>query len=176
MIEFAIVVEAVENSTEHIVQVAEVSPASTPIERTSNVTPQVVDYSTKVDVPKPVSKEESTKTYSGVSGTALSMAGSPYVYGGKSPSGWDCSGFVSWVYAQHGINIPSSTSAIRAAGNTVPVSNPRPGDIIFQGGGTHVGIYVGDGQMISARNPAQGTTVHPTHWNGGISGVYRVVG
>lgn len=139
------------------------------IERTSNNTS--VDYSTKVEVPEPVYPASG-----GVASTAMSMAGTPYSYGGKTPAGWDCSGFVSWVYAQNGMSIPSQTSAIRNSGNTVPVSDPRPGDLVFQGGGSHVGVYLGQGQMISARNPSAGTTVHPTSWNGGVSGYYRFVG
>ncbi|MHA7155212.1 NlpC/P60 family protein [Arthrobacter sp. TMN-50] len=95
----------------------------------------------------------------GIAGTAQSMIGSPYVYGGTSPSaGWDCSGFVQWVYAQHGIDLPRTSQA--QMGALTPTSNPQPGDLVVQNGGGHIGIYIGGGQMVSALNPGQGTLVH----------------
>nr|WP_236777567.1 NlpC/P60 family protein [Arthrobacter crystallopoietes] len=104
----------------------------------------------------------STASTSGIVATAKSMVGTPYVWGGTSTSGWDCSGFVQWVYAQHGIDLPRVTTA--QAGALTPTSNPKPGDLVLQNGGSHIGIYLGDGQMISALNPGEGTKVHPTSW------------
>lgn len=95
---------------------------------------------------------------SGVTGTAMSYQGAGYVWGGTTPSGWDCSGFVQYVYAQNGIDLPRTAAAQGAAGT--PTSNPQPGDLVIQNGGSHVGIYLGNGQMISALNPSQGTQVH----------------
>lgn len=95
---------------------------------------------------------------SGVTGTATSHQGAGYVWGGTTPSGWDCSGFVQYVYAQNGIDLPRTAAAQGAAGT--PTSNPQPGDLVIQNGGSHVGIYLGNGQMISALNPSQGTQVH----------------
>ncbi|MHA7293780.1 C40 family peptidase [Arthrobacter sp. HLT1-21] len=95
----------------------------------------------------------------GIAGTAQSMIGAPYVYGGtSSTAGWDCSGFVQWVYAQHGIDLPRTSQA--QMGALTPTSNPQPGDLVVQNGGGHIGIYIGDGQMVSALNPSQGTLVH----------------
>lgn len=89
----------------------------------------------------------------GIAGTAQSMVGSPYVYGGTSPSaGWDCSGFVQWVYAQNGIDLPRTNQW----GAMTPTSNPQPGDVVVQNGGSHVGIFIGGGKMVSALNPGQG--------------------
>jgi cell wall-associated NlpC family hydrolase len=96
---------------------------------------------------------------SGITGTAMQGVGSGYVYGGTSYGAWDCSGFVQWVYAQQGINLPRTTWAQFAA--LTPTSNPQPGDLVSQNGGSHVGIYLGNGQMVSALNPSQGTQVHP---------------
>lgn len=96
---------------------------------------------------------------SGIAGSAQSYEGSPYVWGGTTPGGWDCSGFTQYVYAQNGIDLPRTAAAQGAAGT--PTSNPQPGDLVIQNGGGHVGIYLGDGQMISALNPGQGTDVHP---------------
>ncbi|MCY0906091.1 C40 family peptidase [Arthrobacter sp. H14-L1] len=93
---------------------------------------------------------------SGIAGTARAYAGGRYVWGGSVPGGWDCSGFVQWVYAQHGINLPRTFQW----NVMTPTGNPRPGDLVVQNGGSHVGIYLGNGQMISALNPSQGTIVH----------------
>ncbi|MCT1590998.1 C40 family peptidase [Kocuria palustris] len=95
---------------------------------------------------------------SGITDTAMSYQGAGYVWGGTTPSGWDCSGFVQYVYAQNGIDLPRTAAAQGAAGT--PTSNPQPGDLVIQNGGSHVGIYLGNGQMISALNPSQGTQVH----------------
>lgn len=93
---------------------------------------------------------------SGIVGIAQSMFGVPYVYGGSSPSGFDCSGFTSWVYRQAGISIPRTASAQQAAATRV--SSPQPGDLVFFGyPAYHVGIYVSPGRMIDAQHP--GTTV-----------------
>lgn len=93
---------------------------------------------------------------SGLAGIAYTGIGSPYVWGGTTPSGWDCSGFAQWVYAQAGISIPR----VNAWTAMKPTSTPAPGDLVMQNGGAHVGIYVGNGMMISALNPSQGTILH----------------
>ncbi|EWT05759.1 NLP/P60 protein [Intrasporangium chromatireducens Q5-1] len=93
---------------------------------------------------------------SGIVGIAQSMFGVPYAYGGTSPSGFDCSGFTSWVYRQAGISIPRTASAQQSAATRV--SSPQPGDLVFFGyPAYHVGIYVSPGRMIDAQRP--GTTV-----------------
>ena len=93
---------------------------------------------------------------SGIVGIARSMFGVPYVYGGRTPNGFDCSGLTSYVYRQAGISIPRTASAQKAA--ATPVSSPRPGDLVFFGYPVyHVGIYVSPGTMIDAQRP--GTTI-----------------
>jgi cell wall-associated NlpC family hydrolase len=83
---------------------------------------------------------------SGIVGIAQSFFGVPYVYGGSSPSGFDCSGLTSYVYRQAGISIPRTASAQQAAATRV--SNPQPGDLVFFGSPAyHVGIYAGNGKM-----------------------------
>jgi peptidoglycan DL-endopeptidase CwlO len=98
----------------------------------------------------------SSAAVSGLAAIAYTGIGSPYVWGGTTPRGWDCSGFTQWVYAQAGISIPR-TQAWTAM---TPTSAPVPGDLVMQNGGAHVGIYVGNGMMISALNPSQGTLLH----------------
>jgi len=82
--------------------------------------------------------------------TARSGIGTPYVYGGTSPSGWDCSGFVQWVYAQHGISLPRGAGDQAAAGTVIPRSEARPGDLVYKPG--HIGIYAGGNQFVDAGN------------------------
>jgi len=82
----------------------------------------------------------------------MQYLGVPYVWGGASPSGFDCSGLVMYVYAQVGISLPHNTVAQwsypRAV--SVPRSELQPGDLVFFAGLGHVGIYVGNGQFIHA--------------------------
>lgn len=82
--------------------------------------------------------------------TARSGIGTPYVYGGTSPSGWDCSGFVQWVYAQHGVNLPRGAGDQAAAGTVISRSEARPGDLVYKPG--HIGIYAGGNQFVDAGN------------------------
>ena len=103
--------------------------------------------------PKPQPKPETTPP--AASGNVLSIAGNyvgiPYVWGGKTPNGFDCSGFTKYVFAQSNKSIPAGSSA-QYAGAT-KVSNPQPGDLVFFGRGSvsHVGIYVGNGRFIGAQ-------------------------
>jgi len=133
---------------------------------------------TQSATPKAETKTESsvqTSSLSGIAATAAKYSGVPYVWGGNTPSGWDCSGFVKYVYAQHGINIARGTSAILGSGQFKRTSNPKPGDLVFQNGGGHVGIYLGGGQMIGAQNPSVGTLIHSVSRNP-LYGYYTLAG
>lgn len=106
-----------------------------------------------------------------IASTALNYVGSPYVYGGSSPtSGWDCSGFVAYVFAQYGISLPHYSGAQATYGQPVAnLESAQVGDIIANS--MHVGIYVGNGMVVNALNPQYGTVVTPvsTSFSGGYS-------
>ncbi|MDO5726851.1 MAG: NlpC/P60 family protein [Bowdeniella nasicola] len=95
---------------------------------------------------------------------AMQYVGTPYVFGGASPGGFDCSGFTQYVYAQVGVQLPRTTGGQRNAGYVVPASQARPGDLIWWPG--HVGIYLGNGQHIAARNPSTPLTAGPIYRGG----------
>lgn len=89
---------------------------------------------------------------------ALQFQGYPYVAGGNTPSGWDCSGFVQWVFAQFGVSLPHYSGAQMSVGTAVgSIAEAAPGDIIVNA--QHAAIYIGNGMVINALNPAQGTQV-----------------
>jgi cell wall-associated NlpC family hydrolase len=81
---------------------------------------------------------------------ALRYLGVPYVWGGASPDGFDCSGLVMYVYAQLGISLPHFAAAQYGMGTPVARSDLQPGDLVFFDGLNHVGIYIGDGQLVHA--------------------------
>ena len=93
---------------------------------------------------------------------AYSLVGSPYRSGGNSPSGFDCSGFVQYVYAHAGKSISRSSGTQSREGVGVSYANAQPGDIISWGHGgrvTHSSIYIGNGKMIHAANYGTGVIV-----------------
>ena len=95
---------------------------------------------------------------------ALSLTGIPYVYGGSTPAGFDCSGFTQYVYARAGISIPRTSGAQGAAGTFVSASEARPGDLVWHAYG-HVGIYAGNGMVIEATTPGSVTKIQPLWGN-----------
>ena len=91
--------------------------------------------------------------------TARSQIGVPYRYAGQSPrDGFDCSGFVQWVYARHGVRLPRRTDDQLKIGRHVSKSELRPGDLVFfmpsaKSGDLHVGIFDGHGGFIHSPSP-----------------------
>ena len=88
-----------------------------------------------------------------ISRTAEQYLGAPYVWGGTSPSGFDCSGFTQYVFAKFGINLPRTAAEQATLGTYVPKSELKPGDLVFfdtSGGISHVGIYIGGGKFVDA--------------------------
>jgi peptidoglycan DL-endopeptidase CwlO len=88
--------------------------------------------------------------YSGVVGIAMQYLGVPYVWGGASPSGFDCSGLTMYVYAQVGVSLPHNAAMQYSYGSAVSRENLAPGDLVFFNGLGHVGLYIGGGQFIHA--------------------------
>lgn len=93
--------------------------------------------------------EEASASGSSIVAIAARYVGTPYVYGGTSPSGFDCSGFTQYVYRQAGISIPRTSGAQGTGGRRVSASEARPGDLVWSGEG-HIGIYAGGDQMYDA--------------------------
>ena len=88
--------------------------------------------------------------HGGVVGVAMRYLGVPYVWGGSSPRGFDCSGLVMYAFAQIGISVPHSSYAQFNMGTPVSMGQLQPGDLVFFSGASHVGIYIGGGQFIHA--------------------------
>jgi peptidoglycan DL-endopeptidase CwlO len=103
--------------------------------------------------------------YSGVVGVAMQYIGTPYVWAGDSPGGFDCSGLVSYAYGQVGVSLPHSSYAMWGDGTPVPRAQLEPGDIVFFDGLGHVGIYIGGGEFVHA--PHTGTDVQVSSLDSG---------
>ncbi|MEU9030144.1 NlpC/P60 family protein [Streptomyces sp. NPDC048383] len=85
---------------------------------------------------------------------ARAAVGKPYVWGSTGPSGFDCSGLMVWSYRQAGVALPRTSQAQRGAGRQVPLSQARPGDLVtYRSDASHVGMYVGNGQVVHAPYP-----------------------
>lgn len=98
---------------------------------------------------------------------AKQYTGVPYVSGGTTPNGWDCSGYTSFVYSKVGVNLPRTSGAQRNAGTVVSASEARPGDLVWKPG--HVGIYAGNGMMYDAGSPSSGTSYRSHSWMGSVT-------
>ncbi|HVJ50037.1 C40 family peptidase [Desulfitobacterium sp.] len=123
----------------------------------------------------------SSSSAAAVISTAKRYLGVKYVWGGTSPSGFDCSGFTQYVFAQHGISLPRVSQDQFNQGRTVSLSNLQPGDLIFFSLDQdkvidHVGIYTGNGQFINASS-SKGVTIYPlgSYWESHLIGAKRVL-
>ncbi len=105
-----------------------------------------------------------------IANLAEKYLGAPYVWGGSSPAGFDCSGFTQYVLKQFGINIPRTAAGQATIGTYVSESQLQPGDLVFfntDGSGiSHVGIYIGNGKFISAASSkVEIDSIHdPAYW------------
>ena len=125
-------------------------PANAAVMQVSRLQITTVSRSTSRAIPPPSA---------GILAIAASLSGIPYVYGGESLSGFDCSGFTQYVYRKAGITIPRTAEQQRQA--AVKVSNPAPGDLVFFGfPAYHVAIYAGPGKIYEAEQPGTVTGLH----------------
>lgn len=113
---------------------------------------------------------------------AKQFLGYPYVYGGVSPSGFDCSGFAKYVYAHFGVELSHSSSAQINSGVRVSANELQPGDLVFfaqtsSGSISHVGIYIGNGEFIHASSPSTGVIISSmsSHSARGFVGACRIL-
>ena len=108
--------------------------------------------------------------------------GTPYVWGGSTPeTGFDCSGYVCWVYNQNGYNVGRTTAnGLWNKSQHISEAEAKPGDLVFfEGtydtpGKSHVGIYLGNGKMVSARDPIKYADIHSSYWQKYLSGFGRL--
>lgn len=111
-------------------------------------------------------KMTGTGTGAELASFSLKFQGYPYVAGGNTPAGWDCSGFVQYVFSQFGISLPRTSGAQATVGTPVAsLADAKPGDILANG--AHAAIYIGNGQVMNAMNPVQGTAVSDVSVFGG---------
>ncbi|TWX38950.1 NlpC/P60 family protein [Frigoribacterium sp. ACAM 257] len=92
---------------------------------------------------------------------ALQYVGTPYVFGGATPAGFDCSGFIMYVYAKFGVSLPHSVGSQAALGTTISASEARPGDVVVFNDGSHDGFYAGNGMILDAPKPGGYVSVRP---------------
>lgn len=114
-----------------------------------------------ISVVKPVNENLPANAAAGdLVSIAYSLVGSPYIAGSNGPNGFDCSGFVQYVYSRVGVNVSRSSSTQLYDGVAVSYQDAQPGDILswgyVDGVATHSALYVGNGQMVHATNPSQG--------------------
>ncbi|MGO2906972.1 MAG: C40 family peptidase [Lacticaseibacillus paracasei] len=111
----------------------------------------------------PASNTSSVSVSGGsIASNAAKYIGVPYVYGGTSPSGFDCSGLIYYAAKEAGISLPRTSQAQSTLGSYVSVSDLKAGDLVFWGGvgsAYHVGIYIGGGQYLHAPAPGQSVTI-----------------
>ena len=111
-------------------------------------------YKTLIGRDLPVSRGASTATVRRLISSSFQYVGVPYWFGGTTPRGFDCSGFTRYVFSQVGINLPRMADGQFSVGKPVAVERLRAGDLVFfetyEPGPSHVGIYIGNSQFISA--------------------------
>ena len=118
-----------------------------------------------------------------VADLAQQYVGSRYAWGGSSPTGFDCTGFVMWVYGQFGVELPHNEVGQLASGPAVSSDDLQPGDVLvfantYRRGLSHTGIYLGDGRFVHAVDEAHGVMVSElwdSYWGPRLVGATRAV-
>jgi cell wall-associated NlpC family hydrolase len=104
----------------------------------------------------------------------MAELGKPYVWGAGGPSSFDCSGLVSYVYAQVGVSLPHNAAAQYGYGTPVSYGDLQAGDLVFFSGLGHVGIYIGGGQFIHAPHTGDVVKISSLSSHGGYVGARRL--
>ncbi|MDN6027029.1 MAG: NlpC/P60 family protein [Lacticaseibacillus paracasei] len=138
------------------------SAASSSVNTSTNTS--TTSASSSASASQAPSSNNSSVSVSGgsIASNAAKYIGVPYVYGGTSPSGFDCSGLIYYAAKEAGINLPRTSQAQSTLGSYVSVSDLQAGDLVFWGGvgsAYHVGIYIGGGQYLHAPAPGQNVTI-----------------
>ena len=113
---------------------------------------------------------------------AQKYVGTPYVWGGSTPdTGFDCSGYVCWVYNQNGYNVGRTTAnGLWNKSQHISEAEAKPGDLVFfkgtydTPGMSHTGIYLGNGMMVSAGDPIKYANIHSSYWEKHLAGFGRL--
>lgn len=156
--------------------------APSPTKTTTASRPQVQKTSSRsTSVSYRTPSSSSNQSAAAIVSTAKRYLGVKYVWGGTTPSGFDCSGFTQYVFAQHGISLPRVSRDQFNVGTSVSFSNLQPGDLVFFSLDQdkvidHEGIYVGNGQFINA-STSKGVTIYSLgqYWKSHYVGAKRVL-
>ncbi len=131
--------------------------------------------STTTTVAKPKASVPETASSSEVVSIAMQYLGTPYVWGGSTTKGFDCSGFVMYVYRKVGVSLPHSSRLQYGYGRPVARNALQPGDLVFfHNPISHVGIYIGDGKMINAAGTGKGVRIDDV-WASSYYGACRII-
>jgi cell wall-associated NlpC family hydrolase len=136
-----------------------------------------------VAIPVTHTPQATTPAQTQVITVAQSLLGTPYRYGGSTPKGFDCSGFISYVYREAaGINLPRETQGLTQIGRSIETTDLRPADIVYfkieQQRQLHAGIYLGDGRFIHAPSTSGQVNIQRLdldYWNTRYQGARRVL-
>lgn len=161
------------------------NPAPTPAETSNTPAPVRTQSQANTSVSRGTVSRQASAPASSRSAAVISTAkrylGVPYVWGGTTPNGFDCSGFTQYVFAQHGISLPRISRDQFNTGTPVSFNNLQPGDLIFFSLDQdrvidHVGLYIGGGQFINASS-SKGVTIYSlgSYWNPHFIGARRVL-
>ena len=159
------------------------TPAPTPVqkEQTQPSTSSNTSTSTPTNSPTPPKTSSQSGKANAIIATSKQYIGVNYLYGGTTPAGFDCSGFVQYAFAENDIVLPRVSRDQYNVGTSVSFNNLQPGDLVFfsfakNGVVDHVGIHVGNGQFINASS-SKGVTIYPLgpYWQSIYVGAKRVI-
>lgn len=122
----------------------------------SVLTPGIATAGTERPAPTPAATAAASSAADRAVAAALTQVGVPYVWGGETPGGFDCSGLMQWAYARAGVSLPRQSKSQATVGRSVSRSDIQPGDLLFYNYGkgvSHVAMAIGGGRLIEAPQP-----------------------